>query len=210
MINGYYYSYGTPMMNYVNSALVTGIAAVAAAVLGVILYFTFFRKSNEGRFYGIKEKLYNLMTFNRFYAEDLLKFFYIVLTCALTAAGVALIVLGSFLAGLTVLVAGNVAMRISFEMVMMFIMLCRKTVSIDRKLGRVAEYYDDGYGGFGGFGGEDCGREMTREEWEAANFGDEDEEGCGGECGSCGVEGCGSMAEEDIETIIYGIKEDQQ
>lgn len=206
MINGYYYSYGTPMMNYVNSALVTGIAAIAAALLGVVLYYTFFKKSNEGRFYGFKEKLYNLMTFNRFYAEDLLKFLYIILTCAVTAAGIAQIVLGSFLAGVTILVAANLAMRLSFELVMMFIMLCRKTVSMDRKLGRIAEYYDDGYGEFGG--GE---REMTREEWEAMDpFEGADEEGCGGECGSCGVEGCGGIDENEINFILQEMKEDQQ
>ena len=207
MINGYYYSYGTPMMNYVNSALVTGIAAVAAAVLGVVLYFTLFRKSNEGRFFGFKEKLYNLMTFNRFYAEDLLKFLYIILTCAVTAAGIAQIVLGSFLAGATILIVANLAMRLSFELVMMFIMLCRKTVSVDRKLGRIADYYDDGYGEFGG-----CGeKEMTREEWEAMDPFEAPEDGdCGGECGSCGAEGCGGLNESEINFIMTEIKEDQQ
>lgn len=206
MINGFYYSYGAPMMNYVNSALVTGIAATVAAVLGVVLYYTFFRKSNEGRFYGFREKLYNLMTFNRFYAEDLLKFLYIILTCAVTAAGIAQIVLGSFLAGITLLAVANLALRIGFELVMMFIMLCRKTVSMDRKLGRIAEYYDDGYGEFGG-----SEREMTREEWEAMDpFETADEDGCGGECGSCGVEGCGGMEENEINFILKEIKEDQQ
>lgn len=207
MINGFYYSYGTPMMNYVNSALVTGIAATVAAVLGVVLYYTFFRKSNEGRFYGFKEKLYNLMTFNRFYAEDMLKFLYIILTCAVTAAGIAQIVLGSFVAGITILVVANLAIRLGFELVMMFIMLCRKTVSMDRKLGRIAEYYDDGYGEFGGFGG----REMTREEWEAMDRFESPEEydDCSGDCGSCGGD-CASFEEAEVETIINNIKREDE
>ena len=90
---------------------------------------------------------------------------------------------------------------------MMFIMLCRKTVSMDRKLGRIAEYYDDGYGEAGG-----CGeREMTREEWEAMDpFESEDDyDDCGGDCGSCGVEGCGSLEESEINFIMKEIKEDQ-
>ena len=198
MMNGYYYNYSTPMMNYVNSALITGIAAAVAAVVGVILYFTFFSRKNEDRFGGVKGKLYNLMTFNRFYAEDILKFLYIISTCVLTACGIVSIVMGSFIMGALLLVVANVALRLSFELVMMFIMLCRKTVSMDRKLGRIADYYDDGYGEFCG-GGE---REMSREEWEA--------EDCGGDCGSCGVEGCGSFEEEEIETMIYEIKNDQQ
>ena len=196
MMNGYYYSYSTPMMNYLNSGLVIGITAIVAALLGVILYYTFFSKRNEGRFTGLKEKLYNMMTFNRFYAEDLLKFLYIVLTCALTAAGIAAIVLGSFLSGITVLVVGNLGLRLGFELLMMFIMLCRKTVSMDRKLSRIVNYYDDGYGEFAG--GEP---EMSREEWE--------EEGCSGDCGSCGLEDCGSFREEEIAQMIDTIKEDQ-
>lgn len=198
MINGYYYNYSTPVMSYVNSALVTGIAAVVAAVIGIVLYCTFFSRKNEDRFSGVKGKLYNLMTFNRFYAEDILKFLYIVITCVVTAAGIVSIVMGSFVMGILLLVAANVALRLSFELVMMFIMLCRKTVAMDRKLGRIADYYDDGYGEFGGG---DSGYEMTREEWEAD---------CGGDCGSCGVDDCGSFDEDEIENLIHTIKNDQQ
>lgn len=199
MINGFYYGYSTPMMNYLNSGLVMAIAAAVAAVIGIILYFTLFAKRNEDRFSGLKGKFYNLMTLNRFYAEDILKFFYIVITFAVTAAGIAAIVLGSFLAGITILVAGNVSLRLTFELVMMFIMLCRKTVSMDRKLSRIVDYYDDGYGEFGG--GE---REMSREEWDAF-----EEDSCSGDCGSCSSEDCGSFDETEIEDIIYAIKKDQ-
>ncbi len=206
MINGYYYSYSTPMMNYLNSGLVIGITATVAAAIGVILYYTLFSKRNEDRFIGFKGKLYNLMTFNRFYAEDILKFLYIIFTCALTAAGIAAIVLGAFLSGITVLVAGNIGLRLVFELLMMFIMLCRKTVSMDRKLSRIANYYDDSYGEFGGE------PELSREEWEADPFQGEfgEEDACGGDCGSCGVEDCGSFEEDEIEQMIHAIKEDQQ
>jgi len=207
MMNGYYYGYSTPMMNYLNSGLVIGITATVAAAVGVILYYTFFSKRNEDRFTGFKGKLYNLMTFNRFYAEDILKFLYVIFACALTAAGIAAIVLGSFLSGITVLVVGNISLRLVFELLMMFIMLCRKTVSMDRKLSRITDYYDDGYGEFGG--GEP---EMSREEWEADPFQPEYDEAdaCGGDCGSCGVEDCGSFEEAEIAQMIHAIKEDQQ
>ena len=86
-------------------------------------------------------------------------------------------------------------------------MLCKKTVAMDRKLGRIANYYDDGYGEFCGGGNE----EMSREEWEEdgmePEFGDD---GCTGSCGTCGVEGCGSFEEDEIETMINSIKNDQQ
>lgn len=200
MMKGYYYGYSTPMMNYVDSAIVTAIAATVAAVIGVILYFTFFSRKNEDRFHGLKGKVYNLMTFNRFYAEDLLKLLYIVLTCAVTVAGISNVILGSFLSGAALIIVANLALRLAFELVMMFIMFCRKTVSMDRKLGRIVNYYDDGYGEFG------SEVEMSREEWEEEGA----DESCGGDCGSCSVEGCGTLEEEEIETIVYGIKKDQQ
>ena len=190
MINGYYYS--TPIITYVNYSLVLGIAAAVAAVLGVALFFTFFRRKNEGRFFGVKGKMYDFMNLNRFYAEDILRFVYIVATCVVTVTGIVTIILGSFIMGILELVAVNLALRICFELVMMFIMLCRKTVSMDRKLSRIADYYDDGYeefcGGDCGSCGEDC---EGADFWEGyENYEDDDEEvlnvNCSGYCDSCG------------------------
>lgn len=202
MINGYYYSYGTPMMNYMDTGLVVGVAAVLAVILGVVLYFTVFSKKNEDRYTGWKGKLYNFMTLNRFYAEDLLKFLYVIAVCIVTVTGIAIVVLGSFISGIIILIGGNVALRLSFEFMMMFIMMCRKTVSMDRNVSRIAAYYDDGYGAFGG-----DEPEMTREEWEAASEEDDESEGCGGSCGSCGETDCGSFAEDEIQQMINEIKE---
>lgn len=170
MINGYYY-YETPMMNYVNHALVLGIVVLVSLIVGVILFFTFFRKKNERKFTGVKGKIYHFMNFNRFYAEDILRFVYIVATCVVTAVGIATIVLGSFLVGIAELIGINLALRVAFELVMMFIILCRKTVSLDRKLDRIANYYDDGY--------------------EADCCSDEACDSCDSECDSCDL-ACGS------------------
>ena len=180
MINGFYYS--TPIMSYVNLTIVTGIAAAVAAVLGVILFFTFFRRKNEGRFFGVKGKIYDFMNLNRFYAEDLLRFVYIVATCVATVTGIVSIVMGSFIMGILELVVLNLVLRVSFELVMMFIMLCRKTVSMDRKLSRMADFFDEG-----------------------------EAESCGGDCGSCSSEDCDGAAywdqfeefmEDDDEEVL--------
>lgn len=180
MINGYYYS--TPIMSYVNYSLVLGIAMSIAAVLGIVLFFTFFRKKNEGRFHGMKGKVYNFMTLNRFYAEDLLKFIYIVATCVIAVTGIVTIVLGNFLMGIVELVVVNLVLRIGFELVMMFILLCRKTVSIDRKLAHMEASFDDGFG-----------------------------DSCIGDCGSCSDSTCDGMSfsyeayleeEEDDDEVL--------
>ena len=63
-----------------------------------------------------------------------------------TVVGLVQIVIGSFIAGIVTLVLGNVVLRISFELLLMFIMLCKKTVSVDRRLSKIEAFYDDQYG----------------------------------------------------------------
>ncbi len=130
--NGYY-------VTYAYTGLVYGIAAFASIILGIVLFFTFFGKKNEGKLTGWKRKLYNFMNFNRFYAEDILRFFYIVSVCLCTALGAAAIVMGSFFAGICELVILNVILRVGYELLMMFIILCRKTVSADRRLAKIED-----------------------------------------------------------------------
>ncbi|MGN0713733.1 MAG: hypothetical protein ACI4LJ_08105 [Anaerovoracaceae bacterium] len=161
----YSYYYQTPIMNYVNHGVILGIAVVLSALLGIVLFFTFFRKKNEGKYTGVKGKLYHFMNFNRFYAEEILRFLYIVAAICTTVCGIVSIILGSFLMGICQLIVLNVVLRIVFELLMMFIMLCRKTVSVDRRLSQIEKYYDDGYDAY-------CE--------------EEEEEGCcSGACESC-------------------------
>lgn len=181
MINGYYYS--TPMMNFLNGQLVIAVAAILAAVAGLVLFFTFFRKKNEGKYTGFRGRLYNLMNFNRFYAEEILRLVYIVLTCVVTVTGIITVILGSFLLGLAELVLLNLLLRVVFELLMMFIILCRKTVSVDRHLAGIEKYYDDGYDAFA---------EESEEGNAESEFGQTAESGgCSGACESCGAD-CGT------------------
>ena len=198
-IMSYDYYYGDYYTSYFDTAAAVGIAALLALVAGVVLYFTFFNKKNEGKYTGAKEKIYNFMNFNRFYLEDLMKFMYIVSVCVVSAAGIALIILGSFLSGLIIFAVGNIGLRISFELVMMFIIMCRKSVSMDKKLEGIAKYYDDGYDEY-------CGgqEENDAPSWEADL---EEAMSCGGACGSCNID-CDSReegsfeAEEDMDKDI--------
>lgn len=182
MIHEYYYQ-----IPYVNTQLIIGIAAIVAAALGAVLFFTFFKKKNEGKFTGAKGKLYNFMNLNRFYAEEILRFLYIFLTCIVTAAGIVTIITGSFLLGVMELFAGNVALRVVFELLMMFIILCRKTVHIDKKLAGIEKYYDDGYDAY--CADEDESTEAVGIEGEAA-------------------EGAGATAADEAKKEAYGAEEE--
>lgn len=141
---GYYGFYDTMGM-YSFKPIVCLVAALAAALLGAVLYFTFLQKKNEGRFTGFKARVYNFLNVNKFYAEDIIKLLYVMTACVLTAVGFALIVMGSFLAGILAAIAGNVAARITYELILMFFVLVRKTVAVDRRLAGIEKFYADDF-----------------------------------------------------------------
>lgn len=194
MVN-YPYSY------YYNYSGIAGavIAILVAIILGVVLYFTFLNKKNEGKYTGTPGKIYNFLNFNKFYAEDILKLLYIISAAVLTVASIIFMFLGTklFVASLLLLVLGNVALRVGYELVMMFIILCRKTVSVDRRLEKIEKFYGDDF---------DQGES-------AEEFCAEDscpESGCGADPQSCESDSCcGCTAEdcrqgEDNETTEEG------
>ncbi len=177
------------------------IAILVAVILGVVLYFTFLKKENEGKFTGWKNVVYDFFNFNKFYTEEIMKFVYVMLTAAFVVIGVFMLFI-DFATGLILLVLGNVALRVSYELIMMFVILCRKTVSIDRKLDKVVAFYGDDFDE-GDCGGEcgSCDAECEDREEEVIEF------SCGGDCSGCSVEGCGGLPEE--EPVEEEVKEEE-
>ena len=66
---------------------------------------------------------------------------YIVTAVIITVMGIAAMFSVEFFSGLLTVVIGNVALRVAYELIMMFIILCKKTVSIDKKLDKIAKFY---------------------------------------------------------------------
>ena len=144
MFYDYYGYYGSPMSRFVNGTALLAAAAILAVIAGVVLFLTFLNKKHEGKYHGFWGKLYNFLNFNRFYAEGIVRFLYVITVCVLTLVGVAQMLLGLdagssaiFWLGAGLLVLGNLAARVCCELVMMFIILCRKTVSVDRRLSKM-------------------------------------------------------------------------
>ena len=176
------------------------VAVLVAIILGVALHFTFLRKENENKFTGWKEVVYNFFNFNKFYTEEILKLVYVMLTAAFVVIGVFMLFV-DITTGLILLVLGNVVLRVSYELIMMFVILCRKTVSIDRKLDKVVAFYGDDFdeGDCSG----NCGscEEECEDREEDSEFDLEEEFSCGGVCGSCSVEGCGGLPTQNFDEI---------
>ena len=165
---GYYYS---------SNLEAVGVAILVAMILAVVFYFTFLSKKNEGKFKGFAAKVYNFFNFNKFYVEDVLRLIYVVSVAFLLVVSLAVLFSASFIAGLLLLVLGNVALRIGYELIMMFIILCRKTVSVDKRLEKIGKFYSDDFdeGCCGcGIAGEDAAGEAD-ESSEADESGEADE-----------------------------------
>lgn len=199
MYSDYYY------YDYYNAFSIMPIAVLVAVILGIVLYFTFLKKENEDKFTGWKKTVYDFFCFNKFYTEDIIKLVYVMTTAALVVIGVFMLFF-DLATGLILLVLGNVGLRVSYELIMMFVILCRKTVSIDRKLDKVVAFYGDD------FDEGDCGGECGSCDADCGDREDEDEEdeeevltfSCGGNCSGCSVEGCGGLPEEveEAEEVV--------
>ena len=148
MIYDYYGYYETPATRLMNGGIFLIGAAILAVIVGVALFVTFMSKKHEGKHQGFLEKVYNFLNFNRFYAENIVRLLYVIAVCVLVLVGIALMLLGLdahasaiFWMGAGLLVLGNLAARICCELVMMFIIICRKTVSVDRRLSKMEDIF---------------------------------------------------------------------
>lgn len=109
------------------------ISLVVAVIGGIVLYFTFLSKKNEGKFTGFLGWMYDFLTFKKMVIENILKILYLIIASFITLSSFALIST-SFLSFLCYLVIGNVIARISYELFLVLLVICRNTTDINKKL----------------------------------------------------------------------------
>lgn len=132
-----YYDYGFPTTISTNSSITgsliwTIISIVLAIVGGIALYFTVFSKKNAGKYKGFMAKIYDLVTFKYFLIDDLFRMCYLICVIGLTLGSFVLIG-QSFLTFILVIILGNIGLRISFELFMLFTELCYNVREINKK-----------------------------------------------------------------------------
>lgn len=110
------------------------ISAILAVIGGIVLYFTFLSKKNEGKFTGFLGWMYDFLTFKKMMIENLLKILYLIAAIFITLGSFALIST-SFIAFLMTLVFGNIAARVGYELFLVTLVICRNTTDINKKLG---------------------------------------------------------------------------
>ena len=107
------------------------IALMLAIIGGILVYFLFVKNKTE--FKGFWAKLRTFLSFRTNVVEPILKIAYYVCAIFITLTSFNLIST-SFLAFLLTLVIGNLTFRITFELMLMGIRLCRNVAEINDKI----------------------------------------------------------------------------
>ena len=120
---------------FVTSGIWTIVSVILAIIGGIVLYFTFLSKKNEGKFTGFLGWLYDFLTFKKMMIENVLKILYIIVALFVTLSSFGLISI-SFLAFLLTLVIGNVLTRVIYELLLVKLVICKNTTEINKKLNK--------------------------------------------------------------------------
>ena len=121
-------------MNSGNSVWVI-ISIVLAIIGGIVLYFTFLAKKNEGKFTGFAAWIYDFLSFKKMVIENILRILYLIVAIFITLSSFAMIS-SSFLVFVVYLVVGNLIVRIFYELFLITLIMCRNTTEINKKLDR--------------------------------------------------------------------------
>lgn len=102
-------------------------------VAAILIFFLFLAKKNEEKFKGFVAWLYDFLSFKKMLAEALLKITYIALALYITIMSFAFIG-SSFGTFLLMLLGGNLLIRVIYEISLVFLIVCRNTNEINKKM----------------------------------------------------------------------------
>ena len=126
------------MSNAVGSTVWIVLSLILAIVGGILVYFLFLSKKNEGKFKGFVGWLYEFLSFKKMFLEALLKITYLIVAIYITLSSFALIGT-SFLSFLLTLVLGNVIARVIYEFSLILLVICRNTTEIAKNTSKKVE-----------------------------------------------------------------------
>ena len=128
------YARSASTMNSVASSAIWIIVSLVLAIVGgIVLYFTFLKKDNEGKYTGFLGWMYDFLTFKKLTIENVLKILYLICDIFVTLSSFDTIST-SFIAFLLYLVVGNLVVRIAYELILVRLIICRNTTEINKKL----------------------------------------------------------------------------
>ena len=124
------------------------LGIMAAIILTILAYVFVMPKKNDGNFsHPALQKFYDIFNFKKLYLESILKFFYVLATIFCVCVGFFMIfgyreVWGYYdmgksstaLIGLLVMILGPIVLRLTYESLMMFILLVKNAMEINNKI----------------------------------------------------------------------------
>lgn len=118
-----------------DSAVWLVVSLILAVVGGILVYFLFLSKKNEGKFTGFVGWLYDFLSFKKMFMEALLKITYLIVAIYITLSSFALIG-SSFVGFLSTLIIGNVIARLVYEFSLILLVICKNTSEMNKKLSK--------------------------------------------------------------------------
>jgi len=109
------------------------VSVLLAVIGGIVLYNTYFSKSNEDKFTGIKKVLYDFVNFKFTIIEPIFKVLYLIVAIALTLSSLSLITT-NFFKFIAVIVFGNIVVRLAFELLLLTLKLMKDVSEINKKM----------------------------------------------------------------------------
>lgn len=119
----------------VSSSVWMIVSVILAIIGGILIYFLFLNKKNEGKFNGFVGWLYDFLSFKKMFMEALLKITYLIVALYITLSSFALIGT-SFIGFLAMLIIGNVVARLVYEFSLLLLVICRNTTEINKNLSK--------------------------------------------------------------------------
>lgn len=116
-----------------SSAGAIGVCFLVAIIAGILLYFLFLTPKNDKKFTGFMGWLYDFLAFKKLLMEAILKIIYLISACFITLLGIVSL-FDSFLVGLAIIVLWNIVLRISYEFLLLLIIICKNTSEINKKI----------------------------------------------------------------------------
>lgn len=109
------------------------VSILLAVIGGILLFSTYFGKDKEDKYTGYKKIIYDFLNFKITIIEPIFRVLYLIVTIAITLGSFSLIAT-NFFKFVAVLVFGNIATRLGFELLLLILKLFKDVSDINTKL----------------------------------------------------------------------------
>lgn len=152
---GSFGSYGS----YANESILSGtlqaflsriIIVILGLILGLVVFFVFMPKKNEGKYTGFLGWLYDFLNFKILLSQGLLKALYAISAATLILSSLYKFIFteggsigAKLLAFVLTFVLGNIILRIVYEFMLFIILICKNTSDINSNLEKFNSKFEE-------------------------------------------------------------------